>query len=53
MRTILIVFLVLLLLGAFPVWPYSAHWGYYPGISLGTVLLITLAVVLMTNKRIA
>jgi Protein of unknown function (DUF3309) len=28
MRTILLVLLVLLLLGALPTWPYSASWGY-------------------------
>jgi hypothetical protein len=30
LRTILIIVLVLLLIGAFPVWPYSSAWGYYP-----------------------
>jgi len=50
MRTFLIVLLVFLLLGAFPVWPYSAHWGYYPGISLGTVLLIALVAMLLSKK---
>jgi hypothetical protein len=40
MRTILIVVLVLLLIGAFPVWPYSSGWGYYPSTGLGTLLII-------------
>jgi hypothetical protein len=40
MRTILIVLLVLLLLGALPTWPYSAGWGYYPSGGLGLLLLI-------------
>ena len=31
MRTILLIILILLLLGALPLWPYSAGWGYYPG----------------------
>ncbi len=30
MRTILLVILVLLLVGALPTWPYSSGWGYYP-----------------------
>ncbi len=40
--TILIVVLLLLLLGAWPAWPYSAKWGYYPSGTLGLVLLIVL-----------
>ena len=31
MRTILLIILILLLIGAFPAWPYSTGWGYYPG----------------------
>ena len=42
MRTVLIVVLVLLLIGAFPVWPYSSSWGYYPSSGLGTLLIILL-----------
>jgi hypothetical protein len=49
-RTILLVLLVLLLLGALPTWPYSAGWGYYPSGGLGLVLLIVLVLVLA--KRI-
>jgi hypothetical protein len=40
MSTLLIVILVLLLVGALPMWPYSNSWGYYPGSGLGLVLLI-------------
>ena len=28
LSTILIIILVLLLLGALPIWPYSRRWGY-------------------------
>jgi len=28
MRLLLIILVVLLLVGAFPVWPYSVDWGY-------------------------
>jgi hypothetical protein len=42
MRTILLVVLILLLLGALPTWPYSTGWGYYPSGGLGLVLLIVL-----------
>ena len=41
-RTILLVFLVLLILGALPAWPYSSGWGYYPSGGLGLLLLILL-----------
>lgn len=40
MSTILLVILVLLLLGALPLWPYSTSWGYYPSGGLGLILLI-------------
>jgi hypothetical protein len=45
MRTILLVILVLLLLGALPTWPYSADWGYYPSGGLGLLLIIVLLLV--------
>lgn len=44
MRTILLILLVLLLIGAFPAWPYSTAWGYYP--SGGLLLLIILILLL-------
>ena len=45
LRTIVIIVLVLLLIGAFPVWPYSSGWGYYPTGGLGTLLIILLILV--------
>jgi Protein of unknown function (DUF3309) len=47
MRTILIIILIILLLGALPTWPYSTGWGYYPSGGLGLVLLIVLILWLM------
>jgi len=47
MYTILLVILILLLVGALPTWPYSAHWGYYPSGGLGLVLIIVLVLVLV------
>jgi hypothetical protein len=47
MRTILLVILVLLLLGALPTWPYSSGWGYYPSGGLGLVLLIVVILLVM------
>jgi len=47
MRTILIIILIILLIGALPSWPYSSGWGYYPSGGLGLVLLIVLILWLM------
>ena len=46
MRTILLIILVLLLIGAFPAWPYSSGWGYYPSGGIGLILLIVLILAL-------
>lgn len=40
--TVLIIILILLLIGAFPSWPYSSGWGYGPSGILGTILIIVL-----------
>ena len=42
MRTILLIILIVLILGALPTWPYSAGWGYYPSGGLGLLLVILL-----------
>ena len=47
MRTILVIILILLLLGALPTWPYSTGWGYYPSGGLGLILLIAIILVLV------
>jgi len=47
MPTILWVVLVLLLLGALPVYPYSTAWGYYPSGGLGLLLVVLLLVFLV------
>jgi hypothetical protein len=48
MRTVLLVILILLLLGALPTWPYSAGWGYYPS---GLVLLIVVLLLVFGSSR--
>jgi hypothetical protein len=48
-NTILLVILVILLLGAAPVWPHSANWGYGPSGGLGLVVLI-LVILLLTGR---
>ena len=47
MRTLLIVILLLLLLGALPTWPHSIHWGYGPSGLLGLLLIVVLALALV------
>lgn len=47
MITILIILLVLMLVGAFPSWPYSRNWGYYPSGGLGLVVIILVILLLM------
>jgi hypothetical protein len=47
MGTILIIVLILILLGAIPVWPHSKSWGYYPTGGLGLVLAIIIILVLL------
>lgn len=45
-RTLLIILLILLLIGALPTWPYSSAWGYYPSGGLGLILLIVIVLAL-------
>jgi hypothetical protein len=45
--TILLIILIVLLIGAFPSWPYSSGWGYGPSGILGVVVVILLILVLM------
>lgn len=45
LRAVLIILLLVLLIGAFPVWPYSAGWGYYPSGGLGLLLIVLLVLV--------
>jgi Protein of unknown function (DUF3309) len=46
MSTILLVILILLLLGALPMWPYSSGWGYFPSGTLGLILVILIILAL-------
>jgi len=49
MYLILMVLLVLMVIGAFPTWPHSRNWGYYPSGGVGLVLVI-LAVLLLLGR---
>jgi hypothetical protein len=46
---ILLVILILLLIGAFPTWPHSAGWGYYPSGGIGILLLVVI-ILLVTGR---
>lgn len=48
--TILIIVLILLLVGALPVFPHSRKWGYGPGGVLGLILVVL--IILMVMGRI-
>ena len=47
MRTLLLIIVIILLLGALPTWPYSAAWGYYPSSGLGLVLLVVIVLLVL------
>jgi hypothetical protein len=47
MRTIALILIIILLVGALPAWPYSTGWGYYPSSGLGLILLIVIILALM------
>jgi len=47
LSTILIIILILLLIGALPTWRYSSGWGYYPGGTIGLILIIVIILALI------
>jgi hypothetical protein len=46
-NTLLLIILILLLVGALPVYPHSRSWGYYPSGILTVVLVVVLVLALM------
>lgn len=40
--TILLIVLILLLIGALPVWPYSRRWGYSGSGLVGVLLVVVI-----------
>ncbi len=44
---ILLIVVILLLIGAFPSWPHSRSWGYFPSGGLGLVLLIIIVLLVL------
>ena len=47
LRTIILVLLILMLLGAIPVWPHSVNWGYAPSGGLGLVIIVLFVLILL------
>ena len=45
--TILLIVVLLMLVGAIPVWPHSRSWGYAPTGGLGLALIIIIVLLLM------
>ncbi|WP_020565471.1 DUF3309 family protein [Methylosarcina fibrata] len=46
-HTLLLIILILVILGAIPVWPYSQSWGYGPSGILGLILVVFLVLLLL------
>ncbi len=51
LQTLLLIFLVILLIGALPTWPYSASWGYFPSGGLGLLVIVLLLFALFRPPR--
>lgn len=47
LTTLLIILLVLILIGALPVYPYSRSWGYYPSGLLAVVVAVVALMLLL------
>ncbi len=45
--TILLIALIMMLVGAFPAWPHSKNWGYYPSSGLGLLVVVLVALLLL------
>ncbi len=47
LTTILVIFLVLILIGALPVFPYSRDWGYFPSATLALIVAVVALTLLL------
>jgi len=47
LELIVLLIVVLLLIGALPVYPYSRSWGFYPSGGLATLLVVVLILLLL------
>jgi hypothetical protein len=46
MGLILLIIVIMLLIGAFPQWPYSREWGYGPSGAVSVLLLLLIILML-------
>ena len=47
LTTVLVILLVLVLIGALPVYPYSREWGYYPSGMLAVIVAVVALMLLL------
>jgi hypothetical protein len=47
LEILIIAFLILILVGAVPIWPHSRRWGYYPSGGLGLILALIVILTLL------
>ena len=47
LTALLVIVLVLVLIGALPVYPYSRDWGYFPSGSLAVIVAVVAVMLLM------
>ena len=47
LNLLILIFVVMLLVGALPTWPHSRGWGFFPAGTLGTVLLVVILLAVM------
>jgi hypothetical protein len=47
LTTVLVILLVLVLIGALPVYPYSREWGYYPSGLLAVIVAVVALMLLL------
>ena len=45
--TILLIILILILIGAIPIWPHSRGWGYGPSGGIGLLVIILVVLLVM------
>jgi hypothetical protein len=46
-RAIVLIIIILMLIGALPVWPHSVSWGYFPSGGLGAALVVIVVLILV------
>ena len=47
LTSLLVILLVLVLIGALPVYPYSREWGYYPSALLAVIVAVVAVMLLL------